>query len=264
MVSAPNAGKAITASESWAVNDTTTPLSGISGVPLYVQIRESLRAKITAGLSKSGQRIPSEEDLAGQFGVSRVTVRQAIGDLIDDGLLYRRHGKGTFVALAPINRDHTRLTDFSEDPSVEGMEVQLQILNNEIVPAQPKVAQALALREGDPVVRVESLRTVDGEPVTLYCEYVSERLFPKLLEKELGSCSLWTLLERHGLKVERAVEKLEARLADQASARVLQVEEGTPILHKEKTIFSKGGTPLEYQECDNRGDKYTCTVVLRR
>ena len=263
-MSEPSVGRVGTLSEPWDVGDVATPLSRIPGVPLYVQIRESLREQITHRLLNPGQRIPSEEELAGRFGVSRVTVRQAIGDLIDDGLLYRTHGKGTFVAHHQINRDHTRLTDFFDDPSVEGMEVQLQILSKEVVPANPKVAQALAVQDDEPVIRVESLRTVDGEPVTIYCEYVSHRLFPALLEKKLGSCSLWTLLERHGFKVAHAVEKLEAQLADEASARVLQVGVETPILYKEKVVFAEDGTPLEYQECHNRGDKYTCTVVLRR
>lgn len=260
----PDTRKENVLTQTWDVNAVETPLSRIPGVPLYVQIRESLRQRISGGLLEPGQKIPSEDELAARYGVSRMTVRNAISDLIDDGLLYRMHGLGTFIAHAPIHRDHTRLTDFFDDPSVQGMEVELRVLTKETIPARSRVAQALGLKEEDPVLRVDSLRIVDGEPVTMYYEYVSQRLFPTALEKELGSHPIWTILERNGIKVAYAVEKLEARLADPASARMLQIEEGTPILHKEKTVFAEDGTPLEYQECHNRGDKYTCTVILRR
>lgn len=246
------------------LNRADRPLSEIPGVPLYVQIREALRERITQELLNPGQRIPSEEDLAGRYGVSRVTVRKAISDLIGDGLLYRSHGVGTFVANVRINRDHTRLTDFFEDAAAQGMGIQAQILSREIIPAEPKIAKALALPEGELVVRIESLRLVGGEPVTVHCAYVSQRIFPDLSEKELSLRSIWTFLGRDGFKVKYAIEKLEACLADRVSAHLLQIEEGSPILYKERIIFAEDGTPLEYQECHNRGDRYACTVVLRR
>jgi len=264
MTSGADSSQASALSEAWDIRAVATPLSRIPGIPLYVQIRESLREGINQGLLKRGQRLLSEEELAEQYGVSRVTVRQAIGDLIDDGLLYRTHGVGTFVARTQINRDHTRLTDFLENPLIQDRQAQVQILSKEIVPVVPKVTRSLALQEGDPVVRVESLRSVDGEPITILREYVSRELFPASLENGLNSHSIWALLERNGCKVTHAVERIEARLADRISAPMLQVEEGAPILYKERTIFAGDGTPLEYQECFDRGDKYACTVVLRR
>ena len=241
------------------------PLSGIPGVPLYVQVRESLRQKIAQGAYKRGQRIPSEEELGAQYRVSRMTIRKAIADLIDDDLLYRSHGVGTFVTQLHIDRDHTRLTDFFEEASAKGLAAQARLLSKARVPAAPRVAEALGLKEGDPVMRIESVRFLDGEPITLHRAYVPDRLWYELSGEELTARSLWTLLEqRHAFKVKHALEKFEARVAGQNTARVLQLEPTSPILYKERTVFAEDGTPVEYEECRSRGDKYACNVILRR
>lgn len=253
-----------TSPDPWDVSIADTPLSRISGVPVYVQIRESLREKIDSASVKPGQRIPSEEELAGWYSVSRMTVRRAIADLSDEGLLYRTHGVGTFVARPQLIRDHSRLTDFLEDPAVRDMEPQVQILSIETAPASAKVAQALALHEGEAVICVETLRSLDAIPVTLSREYTARRLMPERSDKDLGSHALWAVHERNGWKISRAIEKLEARPAPQASARLLKIQVGAPALYKERTVFAEDGTPIDYQECYSRGDKYTCTVVLRR
>jgi GntR family transcriptional regulator len=250
--------------EPWDMSVEDTPLSRIPGVPLYVQIRESLRRSIDRGLLEPGRRIPSEEELAARYGVSRMTVRKAIADLTDAGLLYTTHGVGTFVAHTQLIRDHSRLTDFPNDPSLEGMEPKVQVLAIVVIPARARIAKLLALPEGEPVLRIDTLRLLDGIPVTVSSEYTSRRLFPQHLESELASHSVWAIHERNGLKVARAVERLEARPAPPASAHLLQVEEGTPTLYKERTVFAEDGMPLEYQECHSRGDKYSCTVILRR
>jgi GntR family transcriptional regulator len=253
-----------TTPDPWDVSVVDTPLSQIPGVPVYVQIRESLRGKIDGSPVKPGQRIPSEDELAGWYGVSRMTIRRAISELIDEGLLYRTHGVGTFIARPQLIRDHSRLTDFLQDPAIQDLEPQVEILSIEVVPASAKIAQALALPEGEAVICVETLRSLNGVPVTLSCEYTAGKLMPKWEEKDLSSHALWAVHERNGWKVSRAVEQLEARPAPQASADLLQVKVGAPTLYKERTVFAEDGTPIDYQECYSRGDKYTCTVVLRR
>src|SRR5512136_661396 len=93
------------------------------GVPVYVQIREALRTEITRGSLKRGEQLPSENELAARFSVSRMTIRESIEDLVDEGLLYRRHGIGTFVAYPHLQRDHTRLTSFFDKAEEEGVVV---------------------------------------------------------------------------------------------------------------------------------------------
>lgn len=234
------------------------------GIPFYVKIREALRAEIERGDLKRGQKLPSEEELANQYGVSRMTVRQGIADLIDEGLVYRRHGVGTFVAFPHVERDHSRLTNFFETASKEGIGVQARLLDLEVSPARQRIAKALDIAEGDLIIRIKTLRYADDVPVTLHEAYVPHVLFVKLLEEDLETQHLWTLYERYGYRVKRAVQKLEAREADHELAVLLQIEEGAPILFKERVIYAEDGTPVEFTYCYNRGDRYSLTVTLER
>lgn len=243
----------------------TANIYEISGVPLYVRIREALRGEIVGGGLKRGEKIPSEHKLAEDYDASRMTVRQAIKNLIDEGLLYRRQGLGTFVAHKHINRDHTKLTDFFEEAQSMGMEAEVKILSKDEVPAEPKIAKALVLSEGEPVIRIRSLRYLNGEPVTIHCAYLPKKLFADLLDRDgLPNESFWVSLDRTQLRVKKAVQKLEAKEASLTDARLLKIKKGSPVLYKERVVFTDEGIPVEYVECHSRGDKYSCTVLLSR
>ena len=234
------------------------------GVPLYVQIRKSLQDDIANNNLIPGQKIPSEDELAIRFGVSRMTVRQGISDLIDEGVLYRRHGIGTFVARRHIERDHTRLESLVENAEREGLEISVQILIAAVLPAKLKVAHSLAISEGDLVARVKSLRKVENLPITVHDAYVPHRLFPRLLSEDLKAQHLWSIYESCGLRVKRAIQRVEAREADEDIAKLLEMEEGLPILYKERIVYLDDGTPVEFTYCYNRGDRYSLTVALNR
>ena len=242
-------------------------LARTEGIPLYVRIRESLRDKIRQGELIYGEKLPSEDELAAQFGVSRMTVRQGITDLIEEGLLYRRHGVGTFVSFPHVERDHSRLTNFFESSNAKGINARAVILCLEVVPAKPKVAKALSLKEGDPVIRIRTLRFADEVPVTVHDAHIPHHLFAPILEEEFNSLEaqhLWTILETYGYRVKSAEQKLEAREADEELAELMEIEEGAPILYKERTVFADDGTPVEFTYCYNRGDRYSLTVTLYR
>jgi len=239
-------------------------LSKSDGIPLYVQIRKALREDILNEILTPGQKIPSEDELAVRFGVSRMTVRQGISDLIDEGLLYRRHGVGTFVTQPHVERDHSRLTNFFESARAEGIQVNVHLLAADILPAKPKVARALCLAEGDLVVQVKTLRFADGLPITVHDAHVPYKLFPQLLQEDLETLHLWEIFDSYGHRVKRAVQRLEAREAEEEIANLLEMDEGAPILYKERTVFQEDGTPVEFTYCYNRGDRYTLTVVLDR
>lgn len=233
-------------------------------VPLYIQIRKSLQDDIANNILVPGEKIPSEDELAIRFGVSRMTVRQGISDLIDEGLLYRRHGIGTFVARRHIERDHTRLESLVENAEREGLEISVQILIAAILPAKLKVARSLAISEGDLVARVKTLRKVENLPITVHDAYVPHNLFPQLLSEELETQHLWSIYESCGVKVKRAIQHVEAREAEEDIAKLLEMEEGLPILYKERIVYLDDGTPVEFTYCYNRGDRYSLTVALNR
>ena len=242
-------------------------LTRTEGIPLYVKIRESLRQKIASGELVMGQKLPSEDELAAQFGVSRMTVRQGITDLIDEGLLYRRHGVGTFVAYPHVDRDHSRLTNFFENSDAKGIKAKATVITMEVVAAKPKAAKALYLREGEPIIRIKTLRYADNIPVTVHDAYIPHKLFSAILDLDreaLETQPLWSLFESCGYRVKSAVQKLEAREADEELACLMEIEEGAPILYKERTVYADDGTPVEFTYCYNRGDRYSLTVTLHR
>lgn len=241
-----------------------TALSKTDGIALYVQVRESIRNQIKSGILEPGQKLPAEDELAVEFGVSRMTVRQGISDLTEEGMLYRRRGIGTFVAQFHLERDHDRLTDFLESASAEGLDAKILRLSREVVPARLMVAKELALLENEPVVRIQSLRLTNDVPVTLYDEFVPYKLRPELLIEDLKSHAAWQILERSGLVIKRAVQVIEARGADERIAQLLDIEEESPILFKNRVIYAEDGTPVEVQFCHNRGSIYSAKVVLMR
>lgn len=234
------------------------------GVPVYVQIRESLRAEITGGILKRGEQLPSENELAVRFKVSRMTMRQSIEDLVNEGLLYRRHGVGTFVAYPHLQRDHTRLTSFFDKAENEGVQIKAQLLKLEVIPAKPKVAEALDIPVGSRVIRVKTLRYANNVPITVHDAHMPHKLFPNLVNENLEVQHLWTLFEKAGYRVKRAVQKLEAREASKDVASLMKIKEGAPILFKERTVYADDGTPVEFTYCYNRGDIYSLTVALER
>jgi GntR family transcriptional regulator len=234
------------------------------GIPIYVQIRESLRGEITQGILKRGQKLPSEQELAGHFKVSRMTIRESIEDLVDEGLLYRRHGVGTFVAYPHLQRDHTRLTSFFDKAENDGIQTRATLLCKEVLPAKPKIAEALDIPAGSKVIRVKTLRFADNVPITVHDAYVPQKLFACIIDEDLEIHHLWTLFERCGYKVKRAIQRLEAREATKDIAHLMKIKEGAPILFKERTVYADDGTPVEFTYCYNRGDVYSLTVALER
>ena len=191
-------------------------ISSTEGIPLYVKIRESLRQQIASGELERGQKLPSEDDLASKFGVSRMTVRQGTSDLIDEGLLYRRHGVGTFVTLPHIERDHSRLTNFFENSNLQGIHARAVIIDFEIIRANPRVAKALLLEPEDLVIHIKSLRQADDIMVTLHDAYIPHHMFAEIIREDpmdFDVQTLWSEFQKCGYPVKRAVQKLEARLA---------------------------------------------------
>ncbi len=241
-----------------------TDLTKTEGIPLYVKIREAFRSEIAQGNLKPGDKILSEDELAAKYGASRMTVRQGIMDLIDEGILYRRHGVGTFVAQGHVERDHTKLTNFFDNAEKEGIHAHARILCLETVPAKRKVANALGLQEGEPVIQLKTLRLANDVPVTVHDAHMPYKLFPDMLTEQLECEHLWTFFESHGYRVKKAIQKLEAREADEELAQLLGIDVGFPILYKERTVYANDGTPVEFTYCYNRGDRYSLTISLSR
>jgi GntR family transcriptional regulator len=229
---------------------------------MYIQIRDALRADILGGNLRSGEQLPPESELAARFNVSRMTVRESIEGLVDEGFLYRRHGVGTFVALSSLRRDHSRLTSLSEQD--DGGDLRVKLLEVKLIPATPRVAAALDIPAGSHVVRVDTLACTDEVPVTLQNAHIPYKLFPGLLNEDLEVQHLWMLFEKAGYRVRRAIQKVEAREASKHIARLMNIKAGAPVLFRERTVYADDGTAVEFTYCSSRGDLYSLTVGLER
>ncbi|WP_421901810.1 GntR family transcriptional regulator [Maridesulfovibrio sp.] len=237
------------------------------GIPRYIQAREHISAKIRSGELRCGDRLPPEHDLAAQFGVSRMTIRKSIDGLVDAGLVYRRHGVGVFVSQSPFQRDHTHLTDFFATCRMEGHAPSAKLLKREIVAADEIQAEALQIKVGDELIRLTTLRYMDGTPITYHDAFLPLSLFPNLVDLPTADLALdkqhtWQLIENIGFGLANVVEKLKAQLADKELAEILETETGSPVLYGERVLYSEEGRPLKYARCFNRGDSYSLTVVL--
>ena len=232
------------------------------GATVHAQIEDWLAGQIAVGALMAGDRLPTEQDLAGWFGVSRMTLRHALAELAQRGLVTRavgRHG-GTFVAAPKLEQDLTTLAGFSEQLRRHGMVAGARVLTASLRPAGPAAAAALRLGPGDPVYEVRRIRLADGLPIALERSMFPAGRFPGMLDSRLDG-SLYELLEvRYGLRPHRARESLEPVTAGVREAEALEVDQGAPLMLVERTAYARSGEPLEYARDLFRGDRTRVVV----
>ncbi len=230
-------------------------------VPKHSQLREIL-LELIESTGPAHTAVPSERDLGQRFGLSRMTVRQAVDALVAEGRLYRVPGKGTFVAPAKFVMP-LQLTSFTEDMRARGHVPGAVDLGRHYVPATDAVAEALDLRPGDPVVVIERLRTADGEPMAIERAHLPGALVPGLLEQSLQGRSLYAVLqEQYGLVLDHGDQTIEAVAASAEDAELLHVPRGHPVLLLVR-YSSAGGRPVEHVVSTYRGDRYRLRVGLQ-
>lgn len=226
-------------------------------LPRYYQLKEIIREKMRNGDWTEGQLIPSERELCEQYGISRMTVRQSITELVKEGFLYREQGKGTFVARPKITQQLMRLTGFSEDMKAREWRPGAQILAVEMWPSDETVAKNLRLKEGQPVFKLHRLRLANSEPLALETTCISFMGCESLLEENLEHNSLYNLLtNKYGLNIREAEQEIEAGLANAAEAELLKMAEGGPVLRMCRTTYVERNQVVEYAQSVYRGDKY--------
>jgi GntR family transcriptional regulator len=228
--------------------------------PKYRQLREILLDLIAAELDFDAP-IPSERDLAKRFGLSRMTARQAVDELVAEGRLYRVTAKGTFVARPSIVVP-LRMTSFTQDMHSRGLRAGARALAARTTGATQQVAEALRLSPGDPVHVIERLRTADDVPMAIERAHLPAALTPGLLEQPLADRSLYTVIEeRYGVVLDHGEQTIEASLADEVDAQLLQVMPGSAVLRFTRWS-SAVGIPIEYVVSTYRADRYQLRVAL--
>lgn len=232
---------------------------------LYQRIKEYLQEEIDAGRLAAGDRVPSERELAERFNISRMTVRHALTELVNEGTLYRYQGKGTFVARPKIRQGLTGLTSFTEDMRSRGLTPGARVLSVSAVPAPYKARKALGLDHETRVVRIERLRLADDEPMALEVTHLPYTRFANLESENLEDQSLYQLLKaKYGINILSATQTIEPAVADGRLAEVLSVPEGALLLLLERTTVDERGEPVEFVSSYYRGDRYRFVVELQR
>jgi GntR family transcriptional regulator len=233
--------------------------------PLYAQVEESLTERIVRGILPPGHQLPPEESLIAEFGVSRTTIRMTIQRLVQQGLVEIRRGKGTFVALPKLTQELTELTGFVEDMETNGRVASARVLGKEVVAASDAVARNLDVTPGALVVQILRIRLANGVPLSFDETYLPEQLGRKVMDTDLSVEPIFTLLEqRFKTPLLGAEYQLEATTADIATATALRVAVGSPIFLIERTSFSTGNRPVDYEKLHYRGDQIRFRTRLPR
>lgn len=237
-----------------------------SHVPLYFQIYERMRILIESGKLKAGDKLPTEANLRDQLGVSRMTVRQALSELVKDGLIVRKRAKGSFVAKTrrevPLVRDVLR--SFTEEAGRYGRHLQTRILAQEIVLAEGRVAQELQVASGTRAVMIKRLRILDGEPIALETSYLLHDRFPLLATLDLTDASLYcTLKERYSVAPWESIDSYAAGPATPAERKALGLEPCDAVWHCQRTSLDSDGGVIEYTESTFRLDRFRFTTRRR-
>lgn len=234
-------------------------------VPLYGKVEEVLASEIGRGDLNPGDRLPSEDELLARFGVSRITIRRAIQNLIQRGTLEIRRGLGTFVLAPKVSQELTKLTGFVEDMDIHGRKASARVVSKGVVAANEIVARQLGITKGTRVMRIERVRLADSVPMSFDETYLPLDIGKKIVRNDLRVKPIFTLLEeKYGFSLTEAEYKLEAVSASAQVAEALAVPEGSPIFRIERTSFTKGGQPIDYETLSYRGDLIRFVTRLAR
>lgn len=235
--------------------------SGNSNAPLYVRVKDLVQRAMTNGLLKAGDAIPSERDAAEMLGISRVTVRKAFTELVQEGVLVQRRGSGTFVrGSGPrIEQPLSRLTSFSEDMHLRGLKTVADWLDRSSGLPTPEEALRLSISPSEQVCRFHRLRKADNAPLAVELAVIPHRFLDDPMAVDT---SLYEALDKRGFRPVRALQRLHATALSGQEAKWLEQEEGSPALFIERISYLPDGRTVEYTRSHYRGDSYDFVAEL--
>ena len=237
----------------------------MSSLTLYTKVEETIAAEIADGEYGPGDQLPTEDELLQRFEVSRITVRRAIQNLVQRGLLEIRRGRGTFVLEPRIEAELTKLSGFVEDMNAAGRKASARVLSQSVVSATALIAERLRLGRGTRVMRIERVRLADGQPVSFDQTFLPLALGRKIVRNDLRTHPIFTLLEeKYGVSLLEADYALEAVAASKVVSEALQVTVGTPIFQIERTSRTTNYEPIDYEVLSYRGDLVRFVTKLFR
>jgi GntR family transcriptional regulator len=226
-------------------------------IPYYYQIREDIVEQIESGVYSHGEQIPTETELAAKYGVSRPTIRQAILALVNEGILVRTRGKGTFVSTPRIMKDAQVFSTFAEDMTHRGITQESKTIIKHEISASVQVANALMIPPKAPTFEFVRLRIGNGENLVLRTSHIAKSICPELIEQDLDSMPLYDIIkDLTGLVPMGATQSFRAVVATSLDAKLLQISAGDPLMLWEGTIYANNQKPIEHVRALYRGDRH--------
>jgi GntR family transcriptional regulator len=229
--------------------------------PLYIQLKESIRSSILDGTWKYGDKIPTELELSERYNISRITVRNAILELVDEGYLVKKQGKGTFVNKKKIDRKIVHFLGFTEACKANGLTASSKVIKREIIQPTEKDKEMLQLEDGDALLYVQRVRYANDSPIMLENNYFSYRYYHFLQEKELEGSLYKTIEETIHVTPTRSGEiSLEMVRASGEQTELLNVSSGEPLFYLETVIYDENESPVHIGRQFIIGEEYKFTL----
>jgi GntR family transcriptional regulator len=224
--------------------------------PIYIQIHNDIKRAIEAGKWAVGDRIPSERELSRNFDVSRMTLRQAIQTLVDEGILERQVGSGTYVANQKVQEKMSGVTSFTDLMLTQGKQPTSKTISYHVMNPSLSEAEKLKLNEDDQVLRMERIRYGDDVPICFEVATVPEKLVDGLSKKEVTSSLYRALEDKKQLSPGKAQQTVSAMSASERIAEYLSIKRGDAILRLRQVTYLQDGTPFEYVRTQYVGERF--------
>ena len=235
-----------------------------SPVPLYYQLKELIKHEISSHSWKPDKMIPSETELSITYNVSIGTVKKAISQLAHEGILYRRQGKGTFVARPNFEQSFIRFFRFAVDGNKKRILPTSKIINLKVMKPSKKIRNILNLEANEDVLYLKRLRLVKEIPLVLEDLYLPKKLFPGFEKIDTTDKLLYPIYEeKYNLPVIWADEFLEPRVATEEEAHYLGIRRGDTVIFIERIAYTYGDKPIEYRSSTGRGDRFRYHIEIR-
>ncbi|GAA4823873.1 GntR family transcriptional regulator [Sphingosinicella ginsenosidimutans] len=243
--------------------ESAVAIDRMQAVPLYHQIFLQLREEITSGERTYGSRMPTEQELSAQFGVSRITARRALDELAEHHLVERKRRVGTHVIFrSPVKPLQGNIAQALESLLNFGRATQVKLLEVDRVPARAPIDEALGLAEGTTVLRVVRDRWLDGQPLAHFVSYTPMDIGARMTRAKLKSTPMLTLIAEAGVTIGSATQTISATLADAALSSSLHVDIGSPVLRVSRTVLDTRGRPVQHILGQFRPDRYQIRLDL--
>lgn len=220
-------------------------LNNDSCIPLYTQLQHTIKNDIINGVYKLGEKMPNETRLCVLYGVSRVTVRKALEELVKEKMLVRKQGKGTFVQYNKVNTTILSMSGFTQSVSKGNHTRTSYVLHKAIIPATGFIAERLMLQEGAAVIEVKRIMSEDGVPIMIDTSYMPGSLYPGIYDKLADNVSVFSIIcNDYNVKMNKALKEFSIITANAAISAILNCPPGEPLYDITKVIYSEDDIPI--------------------